>query len=140
MDQRVKRASGKTGRFLIEIAAAIFIGIGVPLLWIWIGSQIQGARGVSTTVETSTAAIMIVGILVSYLVILLIAGAIQAREQGARRPPTRHPWMRSMRDEPYRPGDDKLSSVEMVFVGTAVVASIAMLIWFFGFAGSPLPS
>jgi hypothetical protein len=28
----------------------------------------------------------------------------------------------------------------MVFVGTAVVASIAMLIWFFGFAGSPLPS
>jgi hypothetical protein len=140
MDQRVKRASGKTGRFLIEIVAAIFVGIGVPLLWIWIGSQIQGARGVSTTVETSTAAIMIVGILVSYLVILLIAGAIQAREQGARRPPTRHPWMRSMRDEPYRPGDDKLSSVEMVFVGTAVVASIAMLIWFFGFAGSPLPS
>jgi hypothetical protein len=140
MDQRVKRASGKTGRFLIEIVAAIFVGIGVPLFWIWLGSQIQGARGVSTTVETSTAAIMIVGILVSYLVILLIAGAIQAREQSARRPPTRHPWMRSMRDEPYRPGDDKLSSVEMVFVGTAVVASIAMLIWFFGFAGSPLPS
>jgi hypothetical protein len=83
---------------------------------------------------------MIVGILVSYLVILIIAGAIQAREQGPRRLPTRHPWTRSMRDEPYRPGDDKLSSVEVVFVGTAVVASIAMLIWFFGFAGSPLPS
>ena len=27
-----------------------------------------------------------------------------------------------------------------VFVGTAIVASIAMLIWFFAFAGSPLPS
>jgi hypothetical protein len=139
MDERVKRASGKTGRFLVEIVAAVFVGVGVPLFWLWLGSQIQGARG-ATTVETTTAAIMIVGILLSYLVILLIAAAIQAREQGARRPPTRYPWMRSMRDEPYRPGGDKLSSVEVVFVGTAVVASIAMLIWFFGFAGSPLPS
>ena len=45
-----------------------------------------------------------------------------------------------MRDEPYRPGSDKLSPVEAVFVGTAIVASIAMMIWFFAFAGSPLPS
>ena len=89
MDGRFRRASGKTGRFLVEIVAAIFVGIGVPLFWIWLGSQIQGARGVSTTVETTTAAIMIVGILATYLVILIIAGAIQAREQGARRPPTR---------------------------------------------------
>jgi hypothetical protein len=27
-----------------------------------------------------------------------------------------------------------------VFVGTAIVASVAMLIWFFAFAGSPLPT
>ena len=45
-----------------------------------------------------------------------------------------------MRDEPYRPGSEKLTPVEAVFVGTAIVASIAMLIWFFAFAGSPLPT
>jgi hypothetical protein len=140
MDERVKSASGKTGRFVLEIAAAIIVGAGVPLLWIWVGSLIQGSRG-AQGVEASTAVILVLGILISYTLILIVAGAIQGRSQSAaRRPPTRYPWLRSMRDEPYRPGEGKLTPVEAVFVGTAVVASIAMLIWFFAFAGSPLPN
>jgi hypothetical protein len=137
----MKRPSGKTGRFFLEIAAAVLVGAGVPLLWIWIGSLIQGSRG-AQSVEASTAVIMVVGILLSYTIVLIIAGAIQARSGGEEesRGPTRYPWMRSMRDEPYRPGTSKLSPVEAVFVGTAIVASIAMMIWFFAFAGSPLPS
>jgi hypothetical protein len=139
MGERVKTASQKSGRLVLEVAAAIVVGAGVPLFWIWIGSLLQGARG-AQGVEASTAIIMVLGILISYTVVLMIAGAIQARGEGSQRPPTRYPWMRSMRDEPYRPGTDKLSPVEAVFVGTAIVASIAMLIWFFAFAGSPLPS
>ena len=141
MTNRVTRASKTTGRILLEIVAAIMIGVGVPLLWVWIGSQIQGSRG-SLSVEASTAVLMMVGIVITYVVILVIAGAIQARRAGPseRPPPTRYPWNRSMRDEPYRPGTNKLSPVEAVFVGTAIVASIAMMIWFFAFAGSPLPS
>lgn len=139
MDERVKSASGKTGRFVIEIVAAIVVGAGVPLFWIWIGSVIQGSRG-AQGVEASTAIILVLGILISYTLVLIVAGAIQGRSQsGSRRAPTRYPWLRSMRDEPYRPGADKLTPVEAVFVGTAIVASIAMLIWFFAFAGSPLP-
>ena len=138
---RVKRASGRTGRFFLELAAAIVVGAGIPLLWVWIGSQIQGSRG-AQAVEASTALIMVVGILVSYVIVLIIASWLQARGQDPNltRGPTRHPWLRSMRDEPYRPGSQKLSPVEAVFVGTAIVASIAMMIWFFAFAGSPLPS
>ncbi len=125
---------------MLEIAAAALIGAGVPLLWIWIGSLIQSSRG-AQHVEGSTAAILVVGILASYVIILMIAGAIQARgEDDEERAPARYPWNRSMRDEPYRPGTQKLSPVEAVFVGTAVVASIGMLIWFFAFAGSPLPT
>jgi hypothetical protein len=137
---KLKRASGKTGRFVLEIAAAAAIGAGVPLLWIWIGSLIQSSRG-AQNVEGSTAAILVVGILGSYVIILMIAGAIQARsEADEERAPARYPWNRSMRDEPYRPGTQKLSPVEAVFVGTAIVASIGMLIWFFAFAGNPLPT
>ena len=144
MEQRdesaIKRASGRTARFFVEIAAAIIIGAGVPLLWIWIGSLIQSSRG-AQHVEGSTAAIIFIGILVSYVIVLMIAGALQARGQAADDgPPARYPWNRSMRDEPYRPGTQKLTPVEAVFVGTAVVASIGMLIWFFAFAGSPLPT
>jgi hypothetical protein len=138
MDERVKTASGKTGRFVLEIVAAIVVGIGVPLFWIWIGSVVQGSRG-AQGVEASTAIVLVLGILISYTVILIIAGAIQGRNQTTR-PPTRYPWNRSMRDEPYRPGAGKLSPVEAVFVGTAIVASVAMLVWFFAFAGNPLPS
>jgi hypothetical protein len=137
---KLKRASGRTGRFALEVIAAALIGAGVPLAWIWIGSLIQSSRG-AQHVEGSTAAILFVGILGTYVVILMIAGAIQARsEADDERGPTRYPWNRSMRDEPYRPGTQKLSPVEAVFVGTAVVASIGMLIWFFAFAGSPLPT
>jgi hypothetical protein len=130
----------KLGRFTLEIAAAVVIGAGVPLLWVWIGSLIQSSRG-ANNVEPSTAVVIVVGMLVTYAVVLVIAAAIQDRAaDDEERPPTRYPWNRSMRDEPYRPGTTKLSPVEAVFVGTAVVASIAMLIWFFAFAGSPLPA
>jgi hypothetical protein len=130
----------KTGRFVIEIAAAALIGAGVPLLWIWIGSLIQSSRG-AQHVEGTTAAIIFVGILASYVIVLMIASAIQARGQAEEeQAPVRYPWNRSMRDEPYRPGSQKLTPVEAVFVGTAVVASVAMIIWFFAFAGSPLPT
>ncbi len=139
-DSRLKRAGGVTGRFVLEIVAAIVIGAGVPLFWIWVGSVIQGSRG-AQHVEGSTAAILIIGILVSYTLILIIAGAIQGRGGDTHeRAPARYPWNRSMRDEPYRPGTTKLTPVEAVFVGTAVVASIAMVVWFFALAGSPLPT
>jgi hypothetical protein len=139
-NSKLKQASGRTGRFVLEIVAAVVIGAGVPLMWIWIGSLIQSSRG-AQQVEGSTAAILFVGILASYVVILMIAGAIQARGQAdSDRAPARYPWNRSMRDEPYRPGTEKLTPVEAVFVGTAIVASIGMVIWFFAFAGSPLPT
>jgi hypothetical protein len=130
----------KLGRFVLEVGAAILVGAGVPLLWVWIGSLIQSSRGASN-VEPTTAVVIVIGILITYVVVLVIASAIQGRggEQD-QSPPPRYPWNRSMRDEPYRPGTGKLSPVEAVFVGTAVVASIAMLIWFFAFAGSPLPA
>jgi len=130
----------KLGRVTLEIVAAVVVGAGVPLLWVWIGSLIQSSRG-AANVEPSTAVVMVVGIVVSYAIVLVIAAAIQARgDDHDQRPPPRYPWNRSMRDEPYRPGTSRLSPVEAVFVGTAVVASIAMMIWFFAFAGSPLPS
>jgi hypothetical protein len=136
----LKQASGRTGRVVVEIVAAAIVGAGVPLFWIWVGSMIQSSRG-AQHVEGSTAAILFVGILASYVIILMIAGAIQARGiADSERAPTRYPWNRSMRDEPYRPGSGKLTPVEAVFVGTAIVASVAMIIWFFAFAGSPLPT
>lgn len=128
-----------TVRFVGEVVGAILVGVGVPLLWVWIGSLIQSARGASG-VEASTALAMVVGIVFTYGLVLYIAGWIQTRGDRSMPPPVRHPWNRSMRDEPYRPGTRQLSPVEAAFVIAAIAASIAMLIWFFGFAGDPLPT
>lgn len=137
---KLRQASERTGRLVLEIAAAVLIGAGVPLLWIWIGSLIQSSRG-AQHVEGGTAAIIFCGILATYVVVLMIAGMIQARsESREERPPTRYPWNRSMRDEPYRPGEKRLSPIESAFVFTTVVVTAGFMLWFFVFAGSPLPN
>ena len=130
---------GHAARLAIAIVLALGIGLGVPLLWIWIGSKLQGSG--TDNVNDTTAAIIFAGIVVTYLFLLFVAGWIQARGQTEEdRPPPRYPWNRSMRDEPYRPGERRLSPIESAFVFTAVVVSGGFMVWFFVFAGSPLPN
>jgi hypothetical protein len=130
---------GHAARLVIAIVLAMGIGLGVPLLWVWIGSKLQG--GGADTVESTTAALIFAGIVITYVAIMFIAGWVQARTAATEnRPPPRQPWNRSMRDEPYRPGERRLSPIESAFVFTAVVVTGAFMFWFFVFAGSPLPN
>ena len=131
-------------RVVLIGAGAVLVGFGVPLAWIWIGSKLQGATGEST-INASTAAVVFVGIVFTYLGLLILLGWLQSRfgeapGERAGPGPSRHPWNRSMRDEPYRPGERELTPLETLFVTTAVVVSIAFMLWFFIFAGSPLPN
>jgi hypothetical protein len=137
----VKHVGEGAGRAVLAILSALVIGLGVPSLWVWIGSILQGG-GDGTTVSGATAAVIFVGIVLTYIAVLSIAGWVQGRrsDDGPARGPSRHPWNRSMRDEPYRPGERRLSPLETAFVFTAVLASAAFMIWFFVLAGSPLPS
>jgi hypothetical protein len=138
-DTQREKPVGYAARLAIAIVLALGIGLGVPLLWVWIGSKLQG--GGTDNVEDTTAAIIFAGIVVTYLVLLFIAGLIQSRGAPAEdSPPPRYPWNRSMRDEPYRPGERKLSPIEAAFVFTAVVVTGGFMVWFFLFAGSPLPN
>jgi multisubunit Na+/H+ antiporter MnhC subunit len=138
-DSPRERPAAHTARLAIAIVLALGIGLGVPLLWVWIGSKLQGSG--TDNVNDTTAAIIFAGIVVTYLVLLFIAGWIQAHGQPQEeRGPTRYPWNRSMRDEPYRPGEKRLSPIESAFVFTAVVVTGGFLLWFFVFAGSPLPN
>jgi multisubunit Na+/H+ antiporter MnhC subunit len=130
---------GRGVRLAIAIVLALAIGFGVPLLWVWIGSKLQGTG--SDSVNSSTAAVMFVGIILTYIAILVVVGFLQGRAgPDEDRPPPRYPWNRSMRDEPYRPGAKQLTPIESAFVFTAIVVSAAFMLWFFVLAGSPLPN
>jgi hypothetical protein len=138
-DKPVSRAPIRGAKLALAIVLALAVGFGVPLLWVWIGSILQGAG--SDSVSSSTAAVIFVGIIFTYIAILFVVGLVQGRaDTGEERPPTRHRWNRSMRDEPYRPGTKRLSPIEAAFVFTTVVVSAAFMLWFFLLAGSPLPN
>jgi hypothetical protein len=120
------------------IAGAVVVAAGVPLAWVWIASQIAGSE---RDLTPSLAILITAGILVSYWVVLLIGSWVRSYlvdEEVRRAQVRRMSWNRSFRDEPHsKQGGDP---VERLFVLIAVIAIIAFEIWFFFFAGSPLPN
>ena len=127
-----------TSTTAVSIATVILVAAGVPLVWVWIASQVAGTE---RDLTPSLALFITTGILVSYWIVLLIGGLIRGRFVSEEEETTRQrrmSWNRSFRDEPHSPGGS--DPVEIVFVVTAVVAIIAFEIWFFFFAGSPLPN
>jgi hypothetical protein len=136
----IRRVLLGTGSTAFTLIGALLIGFGVPLFWIFLASQFYSKTG---AVNGPVAVFIGTGILVSYYGLLLIASWVRARllrRQAQRRDGRRDPWNRSMRDTPYRPGQERSDPVERLFVATAIVSLIAFLIWFAFFAGAPFPS
>jgi hypothetical protein len=120
-------------------AVAIAAAAGIPLVWIWIASQLAGTK---RDLTPSLAAFIATGIIVSYWLALLVGSwirrrTVDSREENAR--VTRRSWNRSFSDAP-RPEDQRIDPIERLFIVVAVLAIIAFEIWFFFYAGDPLPS
>ena len=71
------RAFGQVITFVATVVAALIIGFGVPLGWIWIGSQMQTGSGAST-VNFSVAMVILFGIIATYVLLLYLAGVVMA--------------------------------------------------------------
>lgn len=140
------RAIGGAFSLVLTLAAAVAIGFGIPLGWVWIGSQLQGEAG-ATSLDFSVAMVILIGIVISYAIVLWLAGLVMVRIDPDATSPTqrgtaRNPWMRGMSDTRANvpKGQGKGRSIERVFIVTTVLVTIAFWIWFFVAAGSPLPS
>jgi hypothetical protein len=127
--------TGATGLIVAIVAA-----LGIPLAWVWIASQLAGTN---RDITPSLALLITAGILVSYWVALVIGSRLRghwvsdSEEQAKVR---RMSWNRSFRDEDPHARHPETDPVERVFVIVAVLGVIAFEVWFFFFAGSPLPS
>jgi hypothetical protein len=129
-----------TGFTVTGLGVAVVVALGVPLVWVWIASQLAGTKRELTP---SLAILITTGILVSYWLVLLVGSAVRRRwtgeaEERARQ--RRASWNRSFRDEPLSATDRGTDPIERLFIVVAVLAIIAFEIWFFFFAGSPLPN
>ena len=132
------QAVAKAGLIALMAFFSVALWLGIPIGWLWIGSQVQ-----SNTQSTGFGPyfLVIFGICISvFLVTKLLAWLNRryARVSGAEVVRVRPPWHRSMRGE-----DDSRaprSVLDVVMVISVSIAVLAMGIWFFFFAGSPLPS
>jgi hypothetical protein len=119
---------------------AINIWTGSPLLALWIGSRIQGDRGLSMGAVAAVIACMVI---TSLLLIRLLArlGAAHDRLTGVAPAGRRQqPWMRSLSGE--RASSERrrarVSALDVVLIGTVLVAACAFEVWFFFFSGASI--
>jgi hypothetical protein len=133
----------KVALVIASALVSINVWTGAPLFAVWVGSKVQG----SLSSLSMTAVFSVIGVLAICVFVLgSVLTWLNARyDQLTGRPPAARqtsPWLRSMRDE--RDTDVRhrygISAVERVVVVCVVAAVLVFEVWFFFFAGSPLPS
>jgi hypothetical protein len=133
---RVKRAA------LLALMAVVAVNIwtGAPLLALWVGSRVVGSG--SLTMGAVAAVIATLAIACFLLVKLLgLLGAAHDRLLGLPPAPRRQqPWLRSLSGE--RASEQRrrahVSALDVVLVGTVLLAAGAFEVWFFFFSGSSI--
>ena len=115
--------------FVLGVA---FLGLGVPLLWVWIASKLS-----DTFLELPLLPlfVMVVGLLITYLALAALVARFD--KERAELGPPRMSWNRSLSAD--RLETSQTTQWERIFMTTAIVVAILFEIWFFVFAGSSLP-
>jgi hypothetical protein len=135
MDSRTQLT--KVGLIALMALGSVALWIGVPVVWLWIGSQLT----TSTQAALGPYLLVGIGIILSILGIgKLLATLNAAYSRVSGRDATvriQLPWMRSMRGE--RDAGIQTSVLDVIMVISVGLAVVAMALWFFFLAGSSLP-
>ena len=133
---RLKRAAVLAAMALV----AVNIWTGAPLLALWVGSRVVGSG--SLTMGAVAAVIGTLGLTCFVLVKLLgMLGETHDRLLGLPPAPRRQqPWLRSLSGE--RASEQRrrahVSALDVILVGTVLLAAGAFEVWFFFLSGSPI--
>jgi hypothetical protein len=130
------RRVAAAGVAVLMLLLALSLWTVVPLAWLWIGSQLAGTQFPSL----GPYAIVLFGVIFSILVFAWLIGLLNdlyLRLTGTHTvEPIRLGWMKSLRDSSGLQQTPTL--LEVVVVGSVVIAAVALVIWFFTLAGSPI--
>lgn len=118
--------------------AALFLWVGIPLGWLWIGSQLVD----SSQPSMGPYMVVAIGIIVSVVIDAMLLSRLNRTYQRVTgtdgQVKLQLPWMRSMRGE--RAPRRETSVLDIILVGSVTLAGLTMLLWWVFLAGSPLPS
>lgn len=124
--------------FVAMLVAAFALWTVIPLGWVYVASKVSKTQFPSG----GPYAIVAAGILVSILVDAWLIGRlnrIYIHITGTNRlNPIRPTWLRSMRDT--TPAYNQVTVVEAVMMSSVLLAALALAVWFFALAGSPIPN
>jgi hypothetical protein len=119
------------------VLGALMLWIGNPVIWLWIGSQVTSSQ------QAGFGPYMLVGtgILVSTVLVAVALARLDRLYKSITGYTTtvtvRLPWLRSLRDDPR--DSREITVLDFILVTTAMSAIVVAGVWFFLFAGSPLP-
>jgi hypothetical protein len=102
------------------LLGCLLLWVGVPVGWLWVGSQVQGSGSLGTAL-----AVTMTGIILSIVVLIAILS-----------------WLNGIHGEllSRRGRETRSSALEVILVSSAGIAVVGFGIWFFLFAGtSPVP-
>lgn len=127
----------KAGLIALMAVGSVFLWIGIPVGWLWIGSQLQSSSG-----QASFG--LYLGVLLGIVLSMVAVGrflyrlnGVYGRLTGSEVVRVRMPWHRSVRGE--QEGRPPRQILDVVMVISVMTAGFAFFIWFLFFAGSSLP-
>ena len=130
-------ALAKGALIALMAVGSIFLWIGIPVGWLWIGSQLQSDSG-----QASFG--LYLGVLLGIIVSMVVVGRLlhglngaYGRLAGSEMVRVRLPWHRSLRGEDE--GRAPRQILDVVMVISVMLAGFVFLVWFLFFAGSSLP-
>jgi hypothetical protein len=124
--------------FVAMLLAAFSLWTAIPLSWVYIASKVSHTQFPSG----GPYAVVAVGIIASVLFVAWLIGRLNnlyIRITGTNRlGPMRPAWLKSMRDTGA--AASPVTVVEAVLMGSVMLAALALTVWFFLLAGSPIPN
>lgn len=124
--------------------ASAFLSISIwtlaPLVALWVGSHASGQSVLS--MQAVFVVVIVLAVLV-FALALALTWLNNTYDELIQRPRAerRMPWMRSMRAEAESHVSSRvgITLLERIVIASVYCAVLALLVWFFLFAGSPLP-
>lgn len=119
------------------LGAALFLWVGVPLVWLYIASQLVS----SSQPSMGPYMVVVVGVIATVILDAMLISRLNRRYErvtGSRgEVRVQLPWMKSMRGEREVP--KSISVLDAILIASVTLAGLTFAIWFFAFAGSSLP-
>jgi signal transduction histidine kinase len=122
---------------LLMAIGSVIMWIGVPLGLIYLASLLAG----SSRPSVGPYLLVLLGLPVGMAIVGKCLGALDrlhSRLTGRQEERHRATWLRSMRAE--RASSRRGGILDKVMIVSVALALIAFAVWFFGFAGSSLPT